>query len=407
VPGGHGAHAVRLSWGLVAAGAVGGVLLLVTLADVFVTVFNYDGLTFLTARLHRLAWHTARTLGGLLPPAGRNTWLSVASAALLPATVAGWLALETTAFALMYLPGLAGGSFRLSHHLGPGAGTAFYFSAGDITSLTFGDVVPVSGIFRALAVLETAIGLATISLAVAYVLAALDALGSLNKLHGRVRRQATRPNRPATIVARYFRSGQADEISGLLDSFAEDLEGYDQGLRRYPVVFYFHTRRAERSIPSVFMALGDLIELIRWGASCQSAHHGQPLSAGPHRRVLHHAAPAAAQLRRATARPGSGAAAGSGVLAAVPRATAHRLIGGHVPVAGGGGRRSRRARGGRRLAGRRGLRPVPRMAAVPLPPAHVPRPGQPGARLPGRLDLVPGRSTGATVGKPMESCVGA
>jgi hypothetical protein len=37
-----------MSPGLIAVGAAGGVLLLVTLADVFVTIFNYDGFTFLT-----------------------------------------------------------------------------------------------------------------------------------------------------------------------------------------------------------------------------------------------------------------------------------------------------------------------------------------------------------------------
>jgi hypothetical protein len=177
----------------------------------------------------------------------------------------------------MYLPGLAAGSFRLSNHLPAGAGTAFYFSAGDISSLTFGDVVARTALYRALADLETGIGLATVGLAVAFVLAALDALGSLNQLHGRVRRQATTPNQPATIIARHFQAGQPGELGGLLQSFAEDLESYDQGLRRYPVVFYFHTRRAERSIPRVFAALGDLIELLRWGLPA-----GQPLAADPY-----------------------------------------------------------------------------------------------------------------------------
>ncbi len=40
-----------MSTGLIAVGVAGGVLLLVTLADIFVAVFNYDGFTFLTARV--------------------------------------------------------------------------------------------------------------------------------------------------------------------------------------------------------------------------------------------------------------------------------------------------------------------------------------------------------------------
>jgi Ion channel len=267
-----------MSAGLIAVGAAGGLLAAVALADVFVTVFNYDGFTFLTARAHRLAWHGLRAFArSVLPDRGRDAFLSLASAAMLPATVAGWLVLEVTAFAMMYLPGMASGAFSLRDGLSGDVGAAAYFSAGDITSLTFGDVVARTGLYRALTVAETGIGLATVSLAVAFVLAALDALGSLNRLHGRVRRQATEPNRPATIIARHFRGGHPDELSSLLQSFAEDLEDYDQGLRRYPVVFYFHTRRAERSIPRVFAALGDLIELLRWGLPA-----GEPVTGSPY-----------------------------------------------------------------------------------------------------------------------------
>jgi hypothetical protein len=202
--------------------------------------------------------------------------LAIGSAALLPATLVIWLTLEISAFAMMYLPGMADGSFRLAGPLRAQIGTAYYFSAGDISTLTFGDVVARSGLFRGLAVVETVIGLATVGLTVTYVLAALDALASLNRLHNRVRRQAIEPNCPATIVARYYHGGQPEELSGLLQSFAGDLEEYDQGLRRYPAVFYVHTRRTERSVPRVFAALGDLIELIRWGLPS-----GQPLTSHP------------------------------------------------------------------------------------------------------------------------------
>jgi hypothetical protein len=196
---------------------------------------------------------------------------------MLPATLVIWLALEISAFAMMYLPGMAGGYFRLGGPLRGGIGTAYYFSAGDISSLTFGNVVARNGIFGALAEVETVIGLATVGLAVTYVLAALDALASLNRLHGRVRRQATEPNCPASIVARYYHGGQPEELSSLLQAFTEDLEEYDQRLRRYPVVFYVHTRRVERSVPRVFAALGDLVELIRWGLPPR-----QPLTTHPY-----------------------------------------------------------------------------------------------------------------------------
>jgi hypothetical protein len=195
---------------------------------------------------------------------------------MLPATLVFWLVLEVSAFALMYLPGLTAGGFQLGDHFRPQIGTAYLLSSGDISSLTLGDVVPRSVLYQAMADTETAVGLATVGLAVTYVLTAFDALGSLNRLHGRVRRQATEPNRPSTIVARYFKGGLPGELVNVLQAFTEDLEDYDQGLRRYPVVFYVHTRRAERSIPRIFAALGDLIEVTRWGLRAD-----QPLTQHP------------------------------------------------------------------------------------------------------------------------------
>jgi hypothetical protein len=286
-----------MSPGLTAAGVAGALVLLATLADVFVTVFNYDGFTFLSARFHRLFWRGLRRATSWLPAPGRASLLSLGSAAMLPATLAFWLVLEVTAFALMYLPGLAAGWFRLSDQLQPQIGTAYYLSAGDITSLTFGDVVPRSGLFQAVADAETAVGLATVGLAVTYVLTAFDALASLNKLHGRVRRQATEPNRPSTIVARYFHGGQPGELVGVLQGFTEDLENYDQGLRRYPVAFYFHTRRPERSIPRIFRRTGEPDRGDAMGASCRPSAHAAPGLACPRRRIHVHRAPPANKLR--------------------------------------------------------------------------------------------------------------
>jgi hypothetical protein len=263
------------SAGSITVAAIGVLVLVLTLVDLFVTIFNYDGFTFLAGRMHRYSWRALRGTSRLLPHRARRGYLSLGSAAMLPMTLAWWLALEITAFALIYLPGLADGAFA-RNHLQPGIGSAFYLSGGAISSLTFGDAVPTSGLYRALVDLQTIVGLATFTLALTYVLAAFDALGTLTALHGRVRRHAVAPNRPASILARYYHGGQPNELSGLLASLTEDLDAYDQGLRRYPVVFYFHARRTDRSIPVIFGALGDLVELLRWGLPAGEALTREP-----------------------------------------------------------------------------------------------------------------------------------
>jgi hypothetical protein len=259
-----------LSNAALAVGTAGALVLLAVLVDIFVTIFAYDGFTFLAPRYHRLLWRTLRTVSRPLPERARHAVLSLGSAAMLPATLSLWLGMQTVAFAMIYLPGLGSGAFAVAPHAGTGFGSALYLSGGDLTSLTFGDLVPRGGLYRAAVDIQTMIGLATFTLGLTYVLTAFDAMGQLNSLYARVRRNALEPNRPSTILIRRDRGGDGSQLSSFLQSLVEELEAYGEGLRRFPVAFYFHTRRVDRSTPRIFAALGDLIELVRWGlpAAC-------------------------------------------------------------------------------------------------------------------------------------------
>jgi hypothetical protein len=130
---------------------------------------------------------------------------------------------------------------------------------------------------RALVDLETVIGLTTFTLALGYVVTTFDVLRTLDSLHAIVRRHAEDPARPSSILSRHFRGGQPTELPSLLESITEKLEEYDQGLRRYPVVYYFHTRRLARSIPRVFANLGRLLALLRWGLPADEPMSEDPL----------------------------------------------------------------------------------------------------------------------------------
>jgi hypothetical protein len=263
--------------GDVAIGVAGAAIALAALLDLFVTVFNYDGFSFLANRLHGILWKTMRTLVRPLPARVRHTALSLGSASMLPATYVLWLGLLITGFAMMFYAGLAGRAF--ASRAGHGIGTAYYLSAGDITSLTFGDVVPLTGLMRALAGIETIIGLTTFTLALGYVVTTFGVLRTLDGLHATVRRHAEDPAKPSSILARHYRGGEPNELPALLESITEKLEDYDQGLRRYPVVYYFHTRRLSRSVPRIFADLGRLLALLRWGLPAVEPMSEDPLLA--------------------------------------------------------------------------------------------------------------------------------
>ncbi|HEX5265670.1 MAG TPA: hypothetical protein VFW24_02765 [Acidimicrobiales bacterium] len=81
--------------------AVGACVVVLALIDLFLTVFNYDGFTFLAGRYRRGLWRMLRVVTRPLPPRMRRATLSFGSMAMLPATVAAWLAAEIVGFALI------------------------------------------------------------------------------------------------------------------------------------------------------------------------------------------------------------------------------------------------------------------------------------------------------------------
>lgn len=244
---------------------VGLALVAVTMVDLFLAVFNYDGFTFLAGRLQRSAWAVVRTATAWLPERSCHAARSIGSALMLPGTVLWWLAGEVVGFALVYDAGLHSHGFVHAARLAPDLATALYVSAGTESTLTFGDVVGRAGPEQAAMVLQAVAGLATFTLALGYVVTTFGVLEKLDALHNTVRRHAADPDRPASVLTRHFHGGAPTELPALLQVLSADLEGYDEGLRRYPVAYYVHTRRLSRSVPNVFRVLGLLLAQLRFG----------------------------------------------------------------------------------------------------------------------------------------------
>jgi hypothetical protein len=62
----------------------------------------------------------------------------------------------------------------------------------------------------------------------------------------------------------------------LLRELDRNLSEYREGMRRYPLVWYFHTRRPYRSLPYIFWFTGAAAAAVRWGLPA-----GHPATADP------------------------------------------------------------------------------------------------------------------------------
>lgn len=259
---------------------LGVALLLLALADVFLTVLHAraDAGIF-TPRFNRLVWLAFRTVAA---PLGRrrDAVLSYAGPMLLAATVALWVVLLTVGFALIYWPAMGREIVELTDLAETPQGflAALYFSGSCLTTLGFGDLVPVTTTFRLLAVLQSIIGFSAVTLALTYFLSIYSAL---------IRRNAF------AVELDYISGGRGDaaemivrlsagpDIRAIKDPFAtmgRELLHLLQAHHSFPAVHYF--RRPEIGYATARTALLtlDAASLVR--AAIDKAEYGDFVGSG-------------------------------------------------------------------------------------------------------------------------------
>lgn len=246
---------------------VGGVvLILVGLADVFFTVLHYDGFGFLSSRLYNRLFNAFRFATRPLPRRQRALWLSLAAPLMVPATITVWILLVSFGYALVYYDSISTKTFYFSSPgLEPTFLEALYLSGTSISTVGFGDVTPQSTFYQLVTISEALIGFGILTLAITYVIGVYGVLQQLGVLSAGLYHQAQDSSDPLTILKPHFPDGQHRGLETHLMSLHRGLVEIYEGIRRYPVVYYYHSRRAYRALPYTFRMIGGMAGALRWG----------------------------------------------------------------------------------------------------------------------------------------------
>lgn len=247
-------------WVLIGAG-----LIAIGLLDVFMTVLHYDGFGFLSNRLYRVTWNIVHWATGFSPKGFRAFILSLGAPLMIPLVIVMWVGMEILGFALLYYAGMNYENFTFGAGLEPGFKEALYLSGVSISTIGFGDVTPSSGIYEFLAVLEALIGLGILTLSISYVLSVYQVLQRLSILAAGLHHQAADTGDPRSILVPHFPGGLARDLDNHLMALHQGLVAYYEGMRRYPIVYYFYSRRPYRSMTYAFHMIGELAAALRWG----------------------------------------------------------------------------------------------------------------------------------------------
>ncbi len=244
----------------------GVLLILAWVLDVFFTVLHYDGFGFLSSRLYRGVFWAVRLITRPLPRTYRALGLSMAAPLMVPVTITVWISLIAFGYALIYYSGMDEKFFSLpGRTLEPTFLEALYFSGTAISTVGFGDITPTNAIFQTLAISEALIGFGILTLAITYVLGVYNVLQQLGVLSAGLYHQAQDTGDPWSILAPHFPGGEHRGLETHLMYLHQGLVEIYEGIRQYPIVYYYHSRHAYRSLPFAFRMVGGMAGALRWG----------------------------------------------------------------------------------------------------------------------------------------------
>ena len=256
--------------------SVGAGLVLLALADNFFTVLHYDSYGFMSSNLYRVMWAALRRLSRPLPSLARSALLSLGVPLMIAATLAVWLGLLVIGFALIYYAGMSNGQFVFEHGARPGFPAALALSGASASTTGFTRTTPRGALFELLSFSEGVMGIGVITLTITYVIGIFGVLRELSVLSAGLHHQAEDTEDPRTLLVPHFQRRDPSALSQHLHLLYDGVVSQYEGMRHYPIVYYFHARRSYRSLPYALHIIGDVVAALSWGL-----HRDNPLTRDP------------------------------------------------------------------------------------------------------------------------------
>lgn len=242
---------------------VGVGLVLLALVDIYSTVL-YPGSrrSALSTLLSRGMWQLFR-LAALMTPLSRNHLLSYNGPTLLVTNVAVWVFLLMSGFALIAWPELGSGVQASQGSTPTDFVTALYYSGYALTTLGTGDIMAKTGFFRLLMIVETVVGLSSLTLVLTYFQSVYSALIRRNTFALSLLHRTASTGDAAELLARLGARGDFSSARQDIADMAKDLLNLLESDHTYPILNYFRLQETHYALPRMLLISMDTVSLIR------------------------------------------------------------------------------------------------------------------------------------------------
>lgn len=211
-------------------------------ADVFLTIFHPDREGPIARVVARGIWRGAITLATWWRRGAREI-VALAGPVMMLATLAAWVLMIITGFALWILPELPT-QYHVAGQLRPLAFLdALYYAGVAFTTLGFGDITPVGGTAQSLSFLLAASGFGLITSALAYVLNVYAGMEHRDLLTLRLLAETDDTCDGVQLVLDSLRDEDEHALAMRLESWAGDIRALEEKLYRFQnISFYLRSR---------------------------------------------------------------------------------------------------------------------------------------------------------------------
>jgi hypothetical protein len=239
-------------------------LLLMVFYDIFATILRatkYPGP--ISQFINRGLWWIFSHLTKNLDRRHRHRILSTIGPLLMPLLISVFVTTLLTGFALIYIPRIQTDFLIAQEETSKNPYfQAFYFSGITFLTIGYGDVVPVTGFTRIIAIVEGFCGIAILSLSITYLLTVYGALERKRTLALNFYHQARQGADVAGFISSHFSRGRFYSLAETLRDATRDLQELLESHLEHPIIHYFHPLEVYKGLPRALFVVFETVAVL-------------------------------------------------------------------------------------------------------------------------------------------------